>query len=103
MVAKKERKNTPETQKLIDHLTKENSRPEEGHTIPMEQLKAQAVLQTMIVKLVMEKKDLKEQLYAQNENPESTTEMEKRIQKLEKENDQLKRQLLQLLAIKEKT
>ncbi|CCX05966.1 Protein of unknown function [Pyronema omphalodes CBS 100304] len=69
----------------------------------MEQLKAQAVLQTMIVKLVMEKKDLKEQLYAQNENPESTTEMEKRIQKLEKENDQLKRQLLQLLAIKEKT
>jgi hypothetical protein len=31
----------------------------------MEQLKAQAALQTMIDKLVMENKDLKEQLYAQ--------------------------------------
>jgi lipopolysaccharide biosynthesis regulator YciM len=57
-----EQSNTPETQKLIDHLTLENGPLREAREVVIEQLKAQPIMQDMINKLVKEKTKLEEEL-----------------------------------------
>ncbi|CCX30153.1 Protein of unknown function [Pyronema omphalodes CBS 100304] len=86
--------NTPETQKLIDNLTLENGQLKEAREFAIEQLKDQPIMQDMINKLVDEKTKLEEELSKLKEHsPNSTAEMEKQIQQLQEENNQLNEKL----------